>query len=386
MAYQQRTRQVCYLLLFSLAFSSVFSTVGSHGHGHSHGEHDVEHGKSKYFASSNEEESENSEAGSGHASSPQSTGGPASWNTWLDAIGATVVISACPFFILYLIPIQSGTTAQDSALLKGLLGFASGGLLGDALLHLIPHAQMAGGGDDGHSHSHSHGHSHGGGDSSSEGGHSHDNSVGLWVLGGMVAFLVVELVVRQLRGEDGHGHSHGPAPPKEAKPTDEKKKGGKDTKAAAPQPQEIKVAGLLNLAADFFHNFTDGLAIGASFLVSRQVGMVTTVTIFLHEIPHEIGDFAILVQSGFSKMSAMLLQLSTATGALLGCVCGLSVHHLGQSLTVGILPFTAGGFIYIATTSIFPELLQEKRPLQSVLQLLAMFVGIASMLLIGMFE
>lgn len=85
-------------------------------------------------------------------------------------------------------------------------------------------------------------------------------------------------------------------------------------------------------------------------------------------------------------MSAMLLQLSTATGALIGCVCGLSAHHFGQSLTVGILPFTAGGFIYIATTSVFPELLEEKRPLQSVLQLLAMFVGIGLMLIIGMFE
>jgi zinc transporter 7 len=65
--------------------------------------------------------------------------------------------------------------------------------------------------------------------------------------------------------------------------------------------KEIKVAGYLNLAADFTHNFTDGLAIGASFLVSRNVGIVTTLTILLHEVPHEIGDFAILVQSGCGK-------------------------------------------------------------------------------------
>lgn len=64
---------------------------------------------------------------------------------------------------------------------------------------------------------------------------------------------------------------------------------------------DIKVAGYLNLAADFTHNFTDGLAIGASFLVSRNLGVITTFTILLHEVPHEIGDFAILVQSGCNK-------------------------------------------------------------------------------------
>jgi solute carrier family 39 (zinc transporter), member 7 len=64
---------------------------------------------------------------------------------------------------------------------------------------------------------------------------------------------------------------------------------------------DIKVAGYLNLAADFTHNFTDGLAIGASFLAGRSIGAVTTATILLHEVPHEIGDFAILIQSGCSR-------------------------------------------------------------------------------------
>ena len=104
------------------------------------------------------------------------------------------------------------------------------------------------------------------------------------------------------------------------------------------------------------------------------------------QIPHEIGDFAILVQSGFSKWSAMLLQLSTATGALIGCFCGLAAHHIGESLTMGILPFTAGGFIYIATTSVFPELLDKSSPIQSLLQLFMMFVGIGLMVIIGMLE
>lgn len=63
----------------------------------------------------------------------------------------------------------------------------------------------------------------------------------------------------------------------------------------------FKVAAYLNMAADFSHNFTDGLAIGASFLASTAVGVITVITVLVHEIPHEIGDFAILVQSGFTK-------------------------------------------------------------------------------------
>ena len=72
---------------------------------------------------------------------------------------------------------------------------------------------------------------------------------------------------------------------------------------------DIKVAGYLNLAADFTHNFTDGLAIGASYLAGRNVGIITTVTILLHEVPHEVGDFAILVQSGCSKKKVLFTTL-----------------------------------------------------------------------------
>lgn len=67
------------------------------------------------------------------------------------------------------------------------------------------------------------------------------------------------------------------------------------------RPTDIKVAAYLNLAADFTHNFTDGLAIGASYIAGNTAGFISTVTILLHEVPHEIGDFAILVQSGYSK-------------------------------------------------------------------------------------
>ena len=129
---------------------------------------------------------------------------------WLEAIGSTLLISAAPFFILFFIPLNSNS-AEQQPMLKVLLSFASGGLLGDAFLHLIPHAISPHTHDaDDHSHSHSHSHSHKPHD------HSADMVVGLWVLAGMIAFLVVEKFVRIVKGGHGHGHSHG-APVQAAK-------------------------------------------------------------------------------------------------------------------------------------------------------------------------
>ncbi|XP_066543284.1 zinc transporter Slc39a7 [Amia ocellicauda] len=328
---------------------------------------------------------------------------------WTQAIVATLLISAAPFFILFLIPVQSNTD-QHQSLLKILLSFASGGLLGDAFLHLIPHAlePHSHHGNEGHDHSHesvSHDHDHGHGHSHSGGAHGHMMSVGLWVLGGIVAFLVVEKFVRLLKGghSHGHGHSHSHGAPKakessgEEEVEKEKGKGkGKETannkvlKMVKPEgePQsDIKVSGYLNLAADFTHNFTDGLAIGASFLAGPTVGLVTTATILLHEVPHEIGDFAILVQSGCTKKKAMCLQLLTALGALAGTACSLLAEGVGAAATSWILPFTAGGFVYIATVTVLPELLASRSgPVQSVLEILALLMGVWMMVLIAEYE
>lgn len=247
---------------------------------------------------------------------------------WTEAIGSTLLISVAPFIILFFIPIDSSPERQP--LLKVLLSFASGGLLGDAFLHLIPHALMAHAEDEGEHHSHSHGHSHGDGHGH---GHGHDMTVGMWVLGGIIAFLAVEKFVRIVKGGHGHSHSH-TDPKKDSKQekSDSKEKKNKDKQEVSTKEEakpsgilfyflfcvifwnqlidkinlkpfigEIKVAGYLNLAADFTHNFTDGLAIGASFLAGRTTGIVTTVTVLLHEVPHEIGDFAILIQSGCDR-------------------------------------------------------------------------------------
>lgn len=147
---------------------------------------------------------------------------PRNPNLWMEAILSTLLISAAPFAILFWIPLDN--SKEKEGLLKILLSFASGGLLGDAFLHLIPHAILAQGGDDdghGHSHSHSHSHSHGKAEGAQGDYHAHDLSVGMWVLIGIITFLVVEKVIRIMKG--GHGHSHSVSTPKKSEPEDKQK-------------------------------------------------------------------------------------------------------------------------------------------------------------------
>jgi len=114
--------------------------------------------------------------------------------------------------------------------------------------------------------------------------------------------------------------------------------------------------------------------------------MITTVAILLHEVPHEIGDFAILVHSGFTKWQAMKLQLVTALGALLGTAIGLATGGIASATNI-ILPITAGGFIYISTVSVIPELLEDSSSFkQTLLELIAASIGVSFMLIIAFLE
>ncbi|KAM3727806.1 Zinc transporter zipt-7.2 [Dirofilaria immitis] len=323
---------------------------------------------------------------------------------WAYSIGSTLLISFMPFVILSIIPLQANTT-ENEPMLKILLSFGSGGLLGDAFLHLIPHSIPS----HQHSHKHSHSHSH----IHSGSGHSHgqhEMMVGSYVLAGILAFLTIEKLVRILRNKRMiHSHSHIHSSSSSNGKSKIKKRGknssvNKEKKSDVSSSEEslysssdeehliqkttdhetgFKVAAYLNIAADFAHNFTDGLAIGASFLASTAIGVVTMITVLFHEIPHEIGDFAILVQSGFTKKKAMSVQLLTALGALTGCVlslCSADADRLSDSATSSwVLPFTAGGFIYIATVTVIPELLENSSTWQTIKEIIALLTGIMLM-------
>ena len=185
------------------------------------------------------------------------------------------------------------------------------------------------------------------------------------------------------------------------------KKAAAPSIAAKPEPsQSIKLSAYLNLIADFTHNITDGLALSSSFYASPALGATTTMAVFFHEIPHEVGDFALLIQSGFSKRKAMGAQFITALGAFLGTCLGIAVQELGrgdkaQSVSGSegyrglagtglgwedmLLPFTAGTFLYVGTVAVIPELLEtgkdrSKEVSKTLLQLAACLTGAGIML------
>ncbi|XP_023071417.1 zinc transporter ZIP13 isoform X3 [Piliocolobus tephrosceles] len=192
-------------------------------------------------------------------------------DTWICSLLGSLMVGLSGVFPLLVIPLEMGTMLRSEAgawRLKQLLSFALGGLLGNVFLHLLPEAWAytcsASPGGEGQS-------------------LQQQQQLGLWVIAGILTFLALEKMFL-------------------------------DSKAEGTS----QVSGYLNLLANTIDNFTHGLAVAASFLVSRKIGLLTTMAILLHEIPHEVGDFAILLRAGFDRWSAAKLQLSTALGGLLG--------------------------------------------------------------------
>ncbi|KAI9675890.1 MAG: hypothetical protein M1829_003127 [Trizodia sp. TS-e1964] len=262
-----------------------------------------------------------------------------------------------------------------------MVAFAVGGLLGDTLFHLLPEIFL--------------------------GEEPHDQVrfvmvepnknllLGVAILVGFITFVAMDKTLRiATGGGGGHDHNHSHEEPKSASTSgvdkaaiggearQRKKKGaGRDEKAANGSVSEInpsaQLGGYLNLIADFTHNITDGLAMSSSFYASPTIGATTAVAVFLHEVPHEVGDFALLIKSGFSKRAAMGAQFVTALGALLGTLIGIAIQEygghsgseaygigsiglMGTSLQWGdlLLPFTAGTFLYVGTVAVIPDLLE----------------------------
>ncbi|CAG9794860.1 unnamed protein product [Diatraea saccharalis] len=156
----------------------------------------------------------------------------------------------------------------------------------------------------------------------------------------------------------------------------------KAAKATKTKQDKKDVAGYLNLMANSIDNFTHGLAVGGSFLVGFRVGVLTTFAILVHEIPHEVGDFAILLKSGFSRWEAAKAQLATASAGLIGAMTAVifsGARNAIEAKTSWIVPFTAGGFLHIALVTVLPDLLREQDKKQSATHLASLLAGIALM-------
>ena len=159
------------------------------------------------------------------------------------------------------------------------------------------------------------------------------------------------------------------------------KRGGKECRC---QTHRVKSFVYLNVFGDGLHNFIDGMIIAAGFLVSFPLGIITTLAVVFHEIPQEIGDFGLLIYGGLSRTKALLCNFASALTAILGALAVYFFAPSVQGLTSVLVPIAAGGFIYIATTDLLPELLHTERDLKKTsLQLALFFFGIFLIWILG---
>lgn len=140
--------------------------------------------------------------------------------------------------------------------------------------------------------------------------------------------------------------------------------------------------GYLNLFGDALHNFLDGLILAAAFLTDPVLGVSTTIAVALHEIPQEIGDFGVLLYSGFSRKKAIAANLLVAMTAVLGGLVGFWLFETGINLEIYLLPLAAGGFLYIAAADLMPEIRKETNRKKSLIAFLMFLTGILLMVLI----
>ncbi len=145
----------------------------------------------------------------------------------------------------------------------------------------------------------------------------------------------------------------------------------------------------MNIVGDSIHNFADGVAIGASFLVSLPVGVATTLAVILHEIPQEMGDFGILIKWGLSAKKALFFNFLTALTSLVGVGLVFMIGDLSKYLSLILLPVIAGGFLYIAGSDLIPELHNNKcetHLFESLVQLAGIVLGLVLMVLLSLME
>ena len=206
-----------------------------------------------------------------------------------------------------------------------LVSFAAGTLLGAAFLDLLPEALEEG----------------------------FKESVPVFILIGILSFFVLEKFL--------HWHHH----------------------HAGHEREEVHGFTYLNIVCDAIHNFLDGAVIAISFMNNTALGIVTTTAIIAHEIPQEIADFSILIYGGFSKSKALVYNFMTALTAVIGALAAYFYSSAIQNSSIFLTSFAVGGFVYIASTDLIPEIQKEKGLKKSFLQFVLMIFGILLIYFVG---
>ncbi|XP_057388127.1 zinc transporter ZIP4 isoform X2 [Balaenoptera acutorostrata] len=309
---------------------------------------------------------------------------------------ATLLICLSSIFGLSLLTCAKCSTATHY-IIQTFLSMAVGALTGDALLHLTPQVL---------------------------GLHSHDGEgLGLqptWrllaALGGLYAFFLFESLFNLLLpldpedrkdGPCSHGHSHGghshgvslQLAPSDLRPPKQPHEGSRADLVAeespellSPEPRrlspELRLLPYVITLGDAVHNFADGLAVGAAFSSSWKTGLATSLAVFCHEVPHELGDFAALLHAGLSVRRALLLNLASGLTAFIGLYVALAVR-VGEDGETWILAVATGLFLYVALCDMLPAMLnvRDRRPwLLFLLHNVGLLGGWTVLLLLSLYE
>lgn len=246
--------------------------------------------------------------------------------TYLYALASVLAVSLISLIGIF------GLSLKEDWFKKNIFIFISlavGALLGDAFIHLIPEAFE---------------------------NSVNPLSISLLIITGILFFFILEKFL--------HWHHHGDD----------------------ASENHIHPVGKLILFSDGVHNFIDGVIIGVSFIISIPLGIATTLAVILHEIPQEIGDFAVLLHAGYTKTRALLLNFLSALFAIAGVVLALILGDVSQNFITYFLPIAAGGFIYIAVADLIPELQKTKEARYSLLQFISLVIGILLMVALTFLE
>lgn len=140
--------------------------------------------------------------------------------------------------------------------------------------------------------------------------------------------------------------------------------------------------GTMNLIADGIHNFLDGVLIAASFATGGGLGLIATLAIAMHEIPQEIGDFGVLLHSGFTRRKALLYNILVSLTAIAGGILGYIASHTMTEFAHYLIPIAAGGFIYISAADLIPELKHETSTKRTISMIATFLFGVVIMMLV----
>ncbi len=142
---------------------------------------------------------------------------------------------------------------------------------------------------------------------------------------------------------------------------------------------DVHTFSYLNLIGDGFHNFLDGLVIAGAFSVSPKIGVITTIAVVFHEIPQELGDFGVLIYGGFTKGKALFFNFLSGLTAMVGALVGYFLVQAVSGMSVFFLSLTAGGFLYVASSDLIPELHKQKGFRRSTVSFLIFVAGLVFM-------